>query len=56
MMEVHNAVCTVLDRHTLAELAKVTLRHFRRDGLRPTVFELIRHIEPHTRNKIAAAA
>ncbi len=56
MMEVRNAVFNVLDRYTLAELAKVTLRHFRRDGLRPTVFELISHSEPHTRNKTAAAA
>ena len=53
MMDVRNAIANVLDRYSLANLAKITLRKLRRDGLFPPVVEFIRHLSLASRKKRA---
>jgi len=55
MMEVREAISGVLDHHSLAQLAEVTLAHLQRDGLVPPVVELIRHLNTSARSKLAAS-
>jgi hypothetical protein len=35
MIDVRNAIVAILDRYSLADVVEVTLRKYRRDGVRP---------------------
>jgi Rrf2 family protein len=39
MFDVRNAISTILDRYTLADIVKITLRKYRRDKVRPPFLE-----------------
>jgi len=52
MVDVRNAIAGILDRYSLKHLAEVTLQRLRRDGLLPTVVELIRHSPLALRQKL----
>ena len=53
MMDVRNAIANVLDRYSLANLAKITLRKLQGDGMLPPVVEFIRHLSLASRKKRA---
>ena len=56
MVDVRNAIAGILDRYSLKQLAEVTLQRLRRDGLLPTVVELIRYSPLALRSKIEPSA
>ncbi|HUJ44732.1 MAG TPA: Rrf2 family transcriptional regulator [Opitutaceae bacterium] len=55
MLDVRNAITSILDRHSLADVVEVTLRKMRRDGVKLPFTQPVRQRRPHARVSPAAA-